>query len=71
MEQFQQVLVVKLEQYVTAGYDVSETSLYNIYKEIGGTKTMRQLDQNEKRLLRIIALIKTNATNYIDDFEKL
>lgn len=72
MEQFQQVLSGQIRTIRTvAGYDVSETSLYNIYKEIGGTKTMRQLDQNEKRLLRIIALQKQmQRTGAVGDFEK-
>ena len=72
MEQFQQVISGQIRTIRTvAGYDVSETSLYNIYKEIGGTKTMRQLDQNEKRLLRIIALQKQmQRTGAVGDFEK-
>lgn len=39
-----------------SGIDTSETSIFAIYKELGGTKTMRQLNQLEKRLLRIIAV---------------
>lgn len=39
-----------------SGFDVSETSIFAIYQELGGTKTMRQLTQLEKRLLRIIAV---------------
>lgn len=41
-----------------SGFDVSETSIYATYQELGGTKTMRQLTQLEKRLLRIIAVQK-------------
>ena len=41
-----------------SGFDVSENSIYAIYKELGGTKTMRQLSQLEKRLLKIIAVQK-------------
>lgn len=55
----------------TAGYDVSEASIYALYKELGGTKTMRQLDQLEKRLLRIIALQKQMGdTGALGDFAK-
>lgn len=39
-----------------SGFDVSETSIFAVYQELGGTKTMRQLTQLEKRLLRIIAV---------------
>ena len=54
-----------------SGYDVSETSIFNIYKELGGTKTMRQLDQIEKRLLRIIAVQQQmEQTQALGDFAK-
>ena len=54
-----------------SGYDVSEASIYNIYKSLGGTKSMRQLDEIEKRLLRIIALQEQmEATGAVNDFEK-
>lgn len=54
-----------------SGYDVSETSIFNIYKELGGTKTMRQLDQVEKRLLRIIAVQQQmEKTEALGDFAK-
>lgn len=39
-----------------SGFDVSEITIFSIYQEMGGTKTMRQLNQLEKRLLRIIAI---------------
>lgn len=39
-----------------SGFDVSETTIFSIYQQMGGTKTMRQLTQIEKRLLRIIAI---------------
>lgn len=39
-----------------SGFDVSETTIFSVYQNLGGTKTMRQLNQLEKRLLRIIAI---------------
>lgn len=39
-----------------SGFDVSEITIFSIYQELGGTKSMRQLNQLEKRLLRIIAI---------------
>lgn len=72
MQQFQGVLSGQIRQIRTvAGYDVSEASIYALYKELGGTKTMRQLDQLEKRLLRIIALQRQMGdTGALGDFAK-
>ncbi len=39
-----------------SGFDVTEITTYTKYLELGGQKTMRQLNQLEKRLLRIIVL---------------
>ena len=41
-----------------AGYDISETTIYQLYQQLGGEKTMRQLSQTEKRLLRIYAVFQ-------------
>jgi general stress protein CsbA len=41
-----------------SGYDVTEQTLYQLYQDIGGTKTVRQLNQVEKRLLRILAVYR-------------
>ena len=38
-----------------SGISVEEQAIYDIYKSMGGEKTMRQLTQVEKRLLRIYA----------------
>ena len=72
MEQFQAVLSGQIRSIRSvSGYDVSETSIFNIYKELGGTKTMRQLDQIEKRLLRIIAVQQQmEETQALGDFAK-
>lgn len=72
MEQFQGVLSGQIRSIRTvAGYDVSEASIFGIYQQLGGTKTMRQLDQVEKRLLRIIALQQQmEKTGAVGDFEK-
>lgn len=70
MQQFQGVLSGQIRQIRSvAGYDVSEASIYSIYESLGGTKSMRQLDETEKRLLRIIALQKQMAeTGALGDF---
>ena len=36
-----------------AGYDITENTITDLYKSLGGEKTMRQLSQLDKRLLRI------------------
>lgn len=41
-----------------AGYDITETTIFQLYQQLGGTKTMRQLSQTEKRLLRIYAVFQ-------------
>ena len=41
-----------------SGYDITETTIYQLYQQLGGTKTMRQLTQTEKRLLRIYAVFQ-------------
>lgn len=72
MEQFQGVLSGQIRSIrTTSGYDVSETSIFGIYQELGGTKSMRQLSQLEKRLLRILAIQKQmSATGAVEDFAK-
>lgn len=40
----------------SAGLDMTETTLYMFYQQIGGTKTMRQLNRTEKQLLSILAV---------------
>ena len=50
---------------------MSEASIFAIYQSLGGTKTMRQLDQLEKRLLRILAVQQQmERTGAVGDFEK-
>lgn len=72
MEQFQSVLAGQTKSIRTAsGYDVTESTLLDIYKGLGGTKTVRQLDQLEKRLLRILALQKQmEETTAVNDFAR-
>ena len=54
-----------------SGFDVSEITIFSIYQELGGTKTMRQLNQLEKRLLRIIAIQRQmEATGTLGDYAR-
>ena len=41
-----------------AGYDITETTLFDVYKALGGDKSMRQLNRTEKQLLSIYAIFQ-------------
>lgn len=41
-----------------SGYDITETTLYQVYQTLGGTKTQRQLNRTEKQLLAIYAVFQ-------------
>ena len=59
MTVFQSVLSGQIRPIRTiSGYDISESSIFELYQQLGGTKTMRQLTQTEKRLLRIYAVFQ-------------
>lgn len=54
-----------------SGYDITENTLYQLYKELGGTKTVRNLSQTEKRLLSIYAIFnQMSASGALGDMEK-
>lgn len=42
----------------SAGLDITENTLYMYYQQLGGTKTIRQLNRTEKQLLAILAVYK-------------
>ena len=66
MTKFQAVLSGQVRPIRTAGYDITEQTLFQLYQSIGGTKTVRQLNQTEKQLLRILAvyeqMVRSGAT---------
>lgn len=54
-----------------SGYDITETTIFQLYQQLGGTKTMRQLTQTEKRLLRIYAVFQQmDRSGAINDLNK-
>lgn len=54
-----------------SGISVEEKAIFDVYQALGGTKTMRQLTQTEKRLLRIYATFQQmNASGATGDFAK-
>ena len=72
MQQFQSALSGQVRSIrTTSGFDITERTLYTLYQELGGTKTMRQLSQLEKRLLIILALQRQlEETGAKSDFAK-
>lgn len=54
-----------------AGYDITETTIYQLYQQLGGEKTMRQLTQAEKRLLRLYAVFQQmESSGAVGDLSK-
>lgn len=54
-----------------SGYDITENTLYELYKELGGTKTVRNLSITEKRLLSIYAIFnQMGKSGALGDMEK-
>ena len=54
-----------------SGMDITENTIFDLYQRAGGEKTVRQLSQIEKRLLRIAAVFdQMGASGAIGDMEK-
>ena len=54
-----------------SGYDITETTLFELYKSLGGDKSMRQLNRTEKQLLSILAVFnQMSASGAIGDLQK-
>ena len=59
MQSFQSVLAGQVRPIRSiSGYDITENTIFELYQSLGGEKTMRQLSQTEKRLLRIMAIFQ-------------
>lgn len=54
----QSMLAGQVRPIRSAGLDITETTLFQFYQSIGGTKTMRQLNRTEKQLLSILAVYR-------------
>ena len=52
----QSMLAGQVRPIRSAGLDMTETTLYQFYQQLGGTKSMRQLNRTEKQLLSILAV---------------
>lgn len=54
-----------------SGYDITEKTIYDLYTSLGGQKTESQLNQVEKRLLRIMAIFnQMGRSGAIGDLNK-
>ena len=54
-----------------SGFDITETTLYQLYRSLGGEKTMRQLTRTEKQLLSIYAIFQQmERSGTVGDLEK-
>jgi hypothetical protein len=72
MQKFQAVLSGQVRPIRSiSGYDITENTIFDLYAGAGGEKTMRQLSQIEKRLLRIVAVFdQMGATGATGDMAK-
>ena len=72
MQKFQAVLSGQVRPIRSvSGYDITENTIFDMYAGAGGEKTMRQLSQLEKRLLRIVAVFdQMSATGATGDMAK-
>lgn len=71
MTKFQAVLAGQVRPIRSeSGYDITEQTLFQLYQSLGGTKSVRQLDQMEKRLLRILAVYKQMQGTATGDLKK-
>lgn len=72
MQKFQAVLSGQVRPIRSvSGYDITENTIYDIYSKMGGEKSMRQLSQLEKRLLRIYAVFdQMDASGASGDLSK-
>lgn len=57
-QNMQSMLAGQVRPIRSAGLDMTETTLFQYYQQLGGTKTMRQLNRTEKQLLSILAVYR-------------
>ena len=71
-EKFQSVLAGQSRPIRNiSGYDITENTLYQLYKDMGGTKTVRGLSRIEKQLLALNAVFDQMArSGAIGDLKK-
>ena len=72
MQKFQAILSGQVRPIRSvSGYDITENTIFDLYEKAGGEKSMRQLNQLEKRLLRISAVFdQMEKTGALGDMGK-
>ena len=71
MTKFQAVLAGQVRPIRSeSGYDITESTIFGVYQELGGAKSVRQLNQLEKRLLRILVVFKQMQGTATGDLSK-
>lgn len=71
-EKFQSVLAGQVRPIRSvSGYDITENTIYELYKQLGGEKSVRNLSRTEKQLLAILAVFnQMQASGAIGDLNK-
>lgn len=71
-EKFQSVLAGQVRPIRSvSGYDITENTIYELYKQLGGEKSVRNLSRTEKQLLAILAVFnQMEASGAIGDLNK-
>ena len=71
MTKLQSVLAGQVRPVRSAGLDITEVTIGQLYQELGGTRSIRQLNQTEKQLLRILAVFnQMNRAGAVGDLKK-
>ena len=71
-EKFQSALAGQVRPIRSvSGYDITENTIYELYKQLGGEKSVRNLSRTEKQLLAILAVFnQMQASGAIGDLNK-
>lgn len=71
LTKLQAMLAGQVRPIRSAGLDITETTLFQYYQAMGGTKTMRQLTRTEKQLLSIYAVFQQmGSAGALGDMQK-
>lgn len=71
-EKFQSALAGQVRPIRSvSGYDITENTIYQLYQQLGGTKSVRNLSRTEKQLLGLLAIFnQMNASGALGDLAK-
>lgn len=71
-EKFQSALAGQVRPIRSvSGYDITENTIFELYKQLGGTKSVRNLSRTEKQLLGLLAIFnQMQSSGAIGDLDK-